>query len=267
MRLAVLILTAISMPLAAQWIHYADPAIPRLSNGKPNLAAPAPKTAGRKPDLSGIWRLQPAGCSLEDLGCAEENNRASEFANLAARLNGDLPYQAWTAELVRKRAEGLGKDDPVALCQPAGALRLLTYPPYRKIIQNPGLLVILSERDVTYRQIFTDGRPFPKDPNPTWNGYSVGKWEGDTLVVETIGFRDGTWLDRKGNPITEAARMTERFRRVNFGNLEIEVTIDDQKAYTKPWTVKLHQILVPDTELLDYYCQENEKDTKHMVGK
>jgi len=267
MRLVILILPALSLPLAAQWIHYPDPAIPRLANGKPNLAAPAPRTAGRKPDLSGIWRLQPAGCGLEDLSCAEENNRASEFINIAARLKDDLPYQAWTAELVRKRGEGLGKDDPVALCQPAGALRLLTYPPYRKIIQNPGLLVILSERDVSYRQIFTDGRPLPKDPNPTWNGYSIGKWEGDALVVETIGFRDGTWLDRKGNPITEAARMTERFRRVNFGNLEIEVTIDDPKAYTKPWTVKLHQMLVPDTELLDYYCQENEKDTPHMVGK
>lgn len=267
MRLAVLILPAVALPLPAQWIQYRDPAIPRLPNGKPNLAAPAPRTGGRKPDLSGIWRLQPPGCRLEDLDCAEVNDRVSEFANIAARLKGGLPYQPWAAELVSKLSEGLGKDDPVALCQPAGALRLLTYPTYRKIIQNPGLLVILSERDVTYRQIFTDGRPLPKDPNPTWNGYSVGRWEGDTLVIETIGFRDGTWLDRKGSPLTEAGRMTERFRRLNFGNLEIDVTIDDPKAYTKPWTITLHQILMPDTELLDYHCQENEKDTQHMVGK
>jgi hypothetical protein len=143
----------------------------------------------------------------------------------------------------------------------------LTYPPYRKLIQMPGLVVILSERDVTFRQIFIDGRPLPKDPNPSFNGYSVGRWEGDTLIVDTIGFRDGIWLDRKGSPLTDAGRMTERFRRTNFGNLEIEVTIDDSKAYTKPWTIKLHQLLVPDTDLLEYYCQDNEKDTAHIVGK
>jgi hypothetical protein len=268
MRLAVLILPAIGLPVAAQWIHYRDPAIPRLPNGKPNLAAPAPKTTGGKPDLSGIWRLEPANCQPGVIeGCGEDYIGGPEFQNIAARLKDGLPYQPWTAELVRKRAQGLGKDDPVALCQPAGALRLLTYPPYRKIIQIPGLIVILSERDVTFQQIFTDGRPLPKDPNPTWNGYSTGKWQGETLLVETIGFRDGTWLDRKGNPLTEAARITERFRRVDFGNLEIEVNIDDPKAYTRPWTVKLHEVLVPDTELLDYYCQENEKDTPHILGK
>jgi hypothetical protein len=168
---------------------------------------------------------------------------------------------------VKKRTADLGKDDPVAWCRPAGALRILTYPPPRKIIQLPGLVVILSERDVSYRQIFTDGRPLPKDPEPSWNGYSTGKWEGETLVVHTNGLHDGIWLDRIGSPMTDAAKMTERFRRVNYGHLEIEVTIDDPKAYTKPWSVKLNQLIVLNTELLDYYCLENEKDDNHLVGK
>jgi hypothetical protein len=131
----------------------------------------------------------------------------------------------------------------------------------------PGLFVILSERDVTYRQIFVDGRALPDDPTPAWNGYSVGTWDGEALVVNTIGFRDDTWLDRNGSPMTAAAKVTERFRRINFGRLEIDVTVDDPKAYTRPWTVTLTQLLVPDTELLDYHCLDNERDRGHMVGK
>jgi hypothetical protein len=130
-----------------------------------------------------------------------------------------------------------------------------------------GLLVILNEQNASYRQIFTDARPLPVDPSPSWNGYSSGKWEGDTLVVQTTGFRDGLWLDTGGSPLTENARVTERFRRVNYGTLEIELTVDDAKAYTKPWTIKVMQILAPDTELLDYICLENEKDVGHLVGK
>jgi hypothetical protein len=152
-------------------------------------------------------------------------------------------------------------------CKPSGSLRLLTFPPFRKFLQLPGLFVILSERDVTYRQIFLDGRPLPDDPTPTWNGYSVGRWDGDPLVVQTIGFRDDTWLDRNGSPMTAAAKVTERFRRINDGRLEVDVTVDDPKAYTRPWTVTLTQLLVPDTELLDYHCLDNERDRTHMVGK
>ncbi|HJT89652.1 MAG TPA: hypothetical protein VJ732_17405 [Bryobacteraceae bacterium] len=260
---------AIPVPASAQWLNYPTPGMPRLPNGKPNLAAPAPRTANGRPDLSGVWELEPAHCDPRSgIGtCGQDYVGGPEFGNIGARLGSPLPYQPWAAALVKQRAAGQGKDDPVALCQPAGALRLLTYPPYRKILQTPGATVILSERDVTFRQIFTDGRPLPEDPNPSWNGYSVGKWDGDTLVVQTIGFHDGTWLDRKGSPLTEAGKMTERFHRVNFGNLEIEVTIDDPKAYTRPWTVKLHQMLVPDTDLLEYYCQENEKDNRHIRGK
>src|SRR5215471_10793262 len=243
---------ALCAPAPAQWLHYSTPGIPRLPDGKPDLAAPAPRAAGGHPDLSGIWQRARGG---------------REFADLGALLPGGLPYRSWAAELVKKRTADLGKDDPVAWCKPSGALRLLTYPLYRKIIQTPVVIVLLSERDVTYRQIFTDGRPLPKDPSPSWNGYSIGKWQEDTLVVESVGFRDGTWLDRRGSPMTEAAKMTEKFRRTNFGNLEIEVTVDDPKAYTRPWTIKLHQLLMPDTELLDYYCNDNEKDSAHAVGK
>jgi hypothetical protein len=137
----------------------------------------------------------------------------------------------------------------------------------RKIVQIPGAVLIINERNTTYRQIFTDGRPLPVDPQPTWNGYSSGKWVGDTLVVESNGFRDGLWLDHNGSPMTDAAKLTERIRRVNYGRLEIELTVDDPKAYTAPWTVKLNQVLSLDTELLDYVCLENEKDIPNLVGK
>ena len=155
----------------------------------------------------------------------------------------------------------------MTLCKPAGALRLLTFPPPRKVLQLPGVVVILSERDVTYRQIFTDGRPLPTDPTPSFNGYSTGRWINDTLVVETNGLRDGMWLDRKGSPMTDRARITEKFRRVNYGRLEVEVTVNDPKAYTEPWTVTLAQKIMVDTDLLEYYCNDNEKDRTHLIGK
>ena len=260
-RIALSAALALCAPALAQWLKYPTPGIPRLPDGKPNLNAPAPHTAAGHPDLSGIWEPERGPCPPTGISAC------GEFANIGVRLPGGLPHQPWAAELVKKRMADLGKDDPIAWCKPSGALRLLTFPLYRKIIQVPAVTVILSERDVTYRQIFTDGRPLPNDPSPNWNGYSVGKWQGDVLVVETVGFRDDTWLDRNGNPMMEGAKMTERFRRTNYGNLEIQVTVDDPKAYTKPWTVLLRQRLVTDTELLDYFCNDNERDSAHAVGK
>jgi len=251
--------------LSAQWLQFPTAGVPKTPSGVPNLGAPTPRTADGKPDFSGIWEADNTS-PCPSYGCADMR-MSREFLNIGAGLPGGLPYQPWAAELRNKRMADNGKDDPVSRCQPAGALRLLTYPPYRKITQVPGLMVILSERDVTFRQIFTDGRPLPKDPNPSFTGYSSGHWEGDTLVVQTTGFRDGMWLDRSGSPMTEAATMTERFRRVNYGNLEIEITLDDPKAYTAPWTVKLNQFIVLNTELVEYFCQENEKDQAHLVGK
>ena len=160
------------------------------------------------------------------------------------------------------------KDNPDAHCLPLGLMQLHTHPEPRKIIQTPGVIVILYEANGGIRQIFADGRPSPRNnPQPWWYGYSTGKWDGDTLVVETTGFRNDGWLDVEGSPLTEAGKMIERFRRVNYGNLEIEITVDDPKAYTKPWTVKVTQRIMLDTDLIEFVCQENEKDTPHLVAK
>ncbi len=185
---------------------------------------------------------------------------SEEFLDFGARLKGGLPYQPWALALMKARKEQLGKDDQETRCLPSGVPRLNVHPTLRKYLQSPGLLIVLSERNTTFRQIFTDGRPLPVDPQPTWNGYSSAKWEGDTLVVQTNGLRDEQWLDRNGSPLTDAAKVTERFHRINYGNMEIEVTIDDPKAYTKPFTVKLNQFIVLNTELLDDVCAEHEKD-------
>ena len=249
----------------AQWVNYPTPGVPRLPNGKPNLTAPAPRTSDGKPDLSGIWGWEhnrpcpPDGCPDQQVG--------QEFINMGWSLKGGLPYQPWAAELVKKRRAANSKDDPQSVCLPRGAMRINTDGLLKKIVQAPGLMLILTERNANYRQIFTDGRPLPVDPNPSWNGYSSGKWEGDTLVVHSNGFRDDMWLDTFGSPLTEAAKVTEKYRRPNYGSLEIEMTVDDPKAYTAPWTIKLNQPLVTDTELLDYICLENERDSRHFVAK
>jgi hypothetical protein len=273
MRTAVgIIVCVMSSPLSAQWLHYPAPGIPRLADGKPNVAAPAPRTSDGKPDLGGIWGLYcPAGNAVQggftgqpNVYCATEIAIPPEFTNIGQSVKDGLPYQPWAAELVKKTRAANRPNDPMSRCLPPGIVRLEVFPLFRKMVQVPGLLVILNEQNASYRQIFIDGRPLPVDPNPSWNGYSSGKWDGDTLVVQTTGFRDGLWLDTGGSPLTDAARVTERFRRVNYGTLEIELTIDDPKAYTKPWTIKVTQILAPDTELLDYICLENEKDVPHL---
>jgi hypothetical protein len=263
--LAGLVLMLVSLPAmsSAQWLTHPTPGIPRLPDGKPNLKAAAPRTADGRPDLSGIWYLHFEGCGR--FGCADYQ-AGPEFFNFGATLPGGLPYLPWAAALVQKRTTENSKDDPIGLCRPGGLFRFHTFPPPRKVVQLPNLVLILSERDVTYRQIFVDGRALPADPEPTWNGYSVGRWEGDALVVESTGFRDDTWIDRNGSPLSAAARVTERFRRPDFGRLLIEVTVTDPKVYARPWTVTLAQDLAVDTELLDYHCIDNEKSAGRLVG-
>jgi hypothetical protein len=182
-----------------------------------------------------------------------------------SRHKDGLPYQTWAADLVKQRMADNSKDNPDAHCLPMGFMQFHNHPEPRKIIQNPDVTVIIYEANSGLRQIFTDGRTLPgKDAEPWWYGYSVGKWEGDTLVVETTGFIDGGWLDVRGSPMTEAAKVTERFRRPNYGTLEIEITVDDPKAYTKPWTVKVSQRIMPDTELIEFICED--RDATHYVG-
>jgi hypothetical protein len=238
---------------SAQWTKYPTPGIPRMADGKPNLAAPAPRTPDGKPDLSGLWESVSKGAD-------------PQFLDIAKNLPGGLPFQPWAAELVKARRADENKDDPDGHCQPLGLVKMHLHPYPRKMVQVPGLLLILFERDTNYRQIFMDGRPLPVDPQPSFNGYSVGKWDGDALVVESIGFKDGLWLDISGTPLTDAAKVTERYRRPDFGKLEIEVTVDDPKAYTKPWSIRVSQSIALDTDMLEFVCKENEKDVPHLVG-
>lgn len=261
-RLA-LVLPLLVSPLAGQWIDYPTAGIPRTAGGKPNLAAACPRAADGKPDLSGIWIMQPNREIVSNFPGCEPT--VEEFTNIGFSIKDGLPYQPWAADLVKTRRTELRVHDPLSHCLPTGPVRLHTWSTPRKMVQAPGMLVILNELNASYRMIFTDGRALPADPNPSWNGYSSGKWEGDTLVVQTNGFRDGMWLDSTGNPMTDAARLTERFRRADFGHMEIALTLDDPKAYTKPWSVTLHQILKADTDLLDFVCLENERDTSHLL--
>jgi hypothetical protein len=254
-------LIAAQWPLAAQWIEYPTADVPRNSDGSPNLSAPVPRVNG-KPDLSGIWwaaELLPE-CSADE--CIPQAGLPADAANIGRTLPNGLPYQPWAAALVGERGANGAKDDPHAHCLPPNFPRAFSFPQYFKILSTPDVLVILHEFNASYRQIFTDGRPLPVDTNPTWNGYSIGRWEGDTFVVESIGFRDDLWLDLSGSPMTSAARVTERFRRVSYGRLEVDVTVDDPKAYTRPWTVTLKHNIVLDTDLIEEFCLENEQDTK-----
>jgi len=237
---AVLMMTASP---AAQWLHYPTAGIPRTSDGKPNLSAPAPKTADGKPDLSGLWQ-----------------SASVYVGNIAKDLKpGDVPFQPWAEALYKHRRATDSKDDPTASCIPGGVPRADLVPYPFKIINAPGMVVILYEAVQSWRQIFIDGRELPKDPQPTWMGYSVGRWDGDAFVVDTAGFNDKGWLDNGGRPATELLHVVERFRRKDFGHMDIQITIDDPKAYTKPWTMTLPLVLLPDTELLEYICNENNK--------
>ena len=224
----------------AQWLNLPTPGTPRLPDGKANLTAPAPKTADGKPDFSGIWH----------------SPSQKYLANLAADGIA-VPMTPWAQQIFKQRAANDGIDRPSASCLPHSVTDFDAHNTPRKVLQSPGLIVMLYEGYHTFRQIFTDGRALPKDPEPAWFGYSVGRWEGDTLVVDTTGIHEKTWLDDAGHPHSEALHVVERFRRVNFGRMDVQITIDDPKAYTKPWSVAFQWELMPDTELLDWVCENN----------
>lgn len=254
---------------AAQWAKKPDTSIPRTRDGKPNLSASAPKTQDGKIDLSGVW--QPEGDpnavpkGVETIESITGFAPPRHFVDITADLKPeDVPFQPWAAALFQQRLQSQGKDDPIAHCQPTGVPAIGAVPVPYKIVQTPGLVVILYEEGTVFRQIFLDARRPIQDPQPRWMGYSNGKWEGDTLVVDTVGFIERSWLDRLGHPHSDALHVIERFRRRDVGHLEIEVTIDDPKAYTKPFTYTQKAILVPDDDLLEYFCSENEKDVQHF---
>jgi|SRR5688572_4287783 len=254
---------------SAQWIKYPTAGVPRLADGKPNLEAPAPRTPDGKPDFSGIWLTGNPMCfgqqqDPETLVCGFELPLGREGINMGATLKGGLPYQPWLAALVKERTANNAKDDPHVRCLPDTFLRIYSLPHLTKFVQTPGLLMMLNEVNAGYRQVFLDGRPLPVDPAPSWQGYSSATWQGDTLVITSKGFRDDLWIDWNGSMITEAATVTEKIRRPDYGHLEIEVTVDDPKAYTKPWTVTLQQRLALNTELVDEICLENEQSSRRM---
>jgi len=265
-RLGLFILVLCSATsVSTQWLNYPTPGVPRTRDGKPDFSGRVPRSGGR-PDLSGVWENDGFGTGVSE-GLNEAGPPRTPFFDLSFGMKDAPPYQPWALEVARQRKADFGKDNPDARCLPLGPLQMMAHPLPKKILQQPGLLVILHERNMEFRQIFTDSRRLPKDPQPSWYGYSTGTWNGDTLVVETIGLRDGLWADFNGSPLTDRARVTERFKRPSFGRLEVEVTVDDPKAHTRPWTVTVSQHLMPDADLLEYSCLENEKDVPRLVGK
>ena len=277
-----LALAAFPVALCAQWPDYPTRGIPKTAAGKPKLDGPAPRTADGHPDLSGVWENVPGNIGRPPAGFppldgppppppppASSGPPAATFFNIGAGFkDGKLPLKPWAAELLKKRTDENSKDNPDAHCLPMGLMQLHEHPQPRKIIQTPAVTLIIYEANSGLRQIFTDGRPLPpKDAEPWWYGYSVGHWAGDTLVVETTGFRDDVWLDVNGSPLTNAGKMIEKYRRPVYGKLDIEVTIDDPSAYTKPFTVRVNQRIMLNTDLIEFICSENERSDTHLVGK
>jgi hypothetical protein len=245
--------TLLAAPVAAQWEKWPMKNVPRLADGKVDMKAPPRRTADGKIDLQGFWL---------------PTNPVKHLLNIAADLKpGEVPFQPWAQKELAQRIETNGKDHPGVRCWPSGIPEKLNIPDGLKLVQTPDLMLFLHESRTIYRQVFTDGRPLPKDAQPAWMGYSVGRWEGDTFIVETINQNGKTWLDMLGHPATDALKVTERYRRPSIGTMIIDVTIDDPKAYTKPWNVQLSWTLQPDWELIESICEENNRDLPHMVGK
>jgi hypothetical protein len=267
---AISVSSALGLPrtISAQCLKYPTAGVPRTADGKPNLSGPTPRAPDGKPDFSGIWLTDNTNCARsqdpESLVCGAELPMGKEGFNMGVSLPGGLPYQPWLAALVKTRTAENAKDDPHVRCFPDMFLRAYSMPHLLKFVQTPGLMVMLDEMNANYRQVFIDGRPLPEDPVPSWQGYSSATWQGDTLVVNSIGFRDDLWIDWNGSVVTSAARVQERIERPDYGHLEVGVTVDDAKAYTRPWTVTLHERLGLNTELVDEICLENEKSAQRM---
>jgi hypothetical protein len=264
-----------AVALLAQWPDYPT-AGPRASNGKVDLTAPPRRTADGKIDFSGLWEpargpgrggAQAKGTPPAAAPAANDDPPVAQFFNIGAGFKEGLPPMTpWASQVRAQRKGDDNRDNPDAHCLPLGLTQLHMHPQPRKILQTRQAIVILYEANGNVRQILTDGRPMPKnDPSPWWYGYSIGHWDGDVLVVETSGFRDDVWLDVEGSPLTSSGKMTERWRRPTFGSMQIDITIEDPKAYTKPFTVRVNHRLMPDTELMEFVCEE--RDAVHYLGK
>ncbi len=261
----------------AQWLNYPTPGTPRLPDGKPNLSARTPRASNGKPDLSGVWQTEfaPAGENERLFGDEAKTFAVlgddprvfpKYFLNILVDFKPEeSPLRPEFAEVYRKNSQRRGTESPVARCLPQGLPRadLTNYAPF-KIIQTPGVIAVLYEIDNTYRQIYTDGRKLPMDPQPAWLGYSVGKWEGDTLVVDAAGFNDKSWLDVTGHPHSEALHVQERFHRRDFGHMDLGITVEDPKIYTRPFTIQVTLLLQADSDVLENICNENEQDRTHL---
>jgi hypothetical protein len=234
----------------AQWLKYPAAGVPRGSDGKVILDAPVQRLSDGKPDLSGVWTP----------------DNLSYLTYLGAD-GTPMSMRPWANAVFLHRQATKGKEDPDANCTLPGVPRIDSVPNPFKILQSPNEVVILYEAFTTFRQVFTDGRALPEDPQPAWMGYSIGKWDADTLAVETAGFNTETWLDNAGTPHSDSLRVTERFHRRDIGHLDIQITVDDPKTFLHPFTVTEHQHLLPDTGLLEFICSENNKDLRHLVGE
>jgi hypothetical protein len=258
--------------MQAQWPSYTTPGIPRGGDGKAILSAPTPRTAKGKPDLSGVWEAEPAtrqelpGFLPDGINLLGEDTPSKYFFNILGHFKpGEAPMKPATAALFGARVAGRGKDAPFSRCLPMGIPLLEIAPIPFKIIQTASVVVMLYEADGAFRQIHTDGRKLPTDnPLPSWMGYSTGRWEGDTLVVDTAGFNDRGWLDAAGHPHSDAMHVTERFHRRDIGHMEVQITVDDPQSYSKPFSIKVTELLMPDTDLIESVCLENETDVKHL---
>lgn len=260
-----------------QWLNYPAPGTPRTRDGKPDLKGRVPRASNGKPDLSGVWQAaySPPGEIERLLGPGlndfvvpgdDPRNFSKYFINILADFKPEeAPMRPEAAALFQRHAGKGNLEGPSTRCVPQGIPRgdLDNYLPF-KIIQTPVVMAVLYEESFAFRQIYLDGRKLPPDPQPSWMGYSSGHWEGDVLVVDATGFNDQGWLDAVGHPQSEALKIRERFHRRDFGHMDLELTIEDPKMYTKPFTVKATEVLIPDSDVLEYVCAENEKDRAHL---
>jgi hypothetical protein len=269
----VTMMMAVPASLSAQWPRYEVPGVPRDAQGNVRMDAPTPRTPDGRPDLSGNWvrfRGEGGGPGGRGRGAAPappadpNSPPIATFFEIGANVPGGLPFTPWAAELRKQREAANAKDNPDALCLPMGNTQFHMHGQPRKIMQNPNVIAIMYEANYGLRYIYTDGRTLPPHgvPQPWWYGYSVGRWDGDTLVVDTNNLRDDGWLDVRGSPLTDQARIVERIRRPTYGKLEIDITIEDPKAYTRPFTVRVNQQVSPDDEIIEFVCNENQQFRK-----